>query len=237
MKRRFALVTAALMLTLAGCATPEPPAASEQVASYYSNPPAPYVPEEPPVATFVGDSYTTGSGATFPGSRWTTRVAQQMGWYESNMGSPGAAYLNVGKGSGCPEGGCPSFSALAEKVVAASETDFVVVAGGRADSGQDPKAVAEAARSFFAAVKKGLPSAKIIVIGPMWDARNPPAELERLGDTIEAEADAAGAKYLDIGGFFVGKPELIGPDGVHPTDAGYEAFYNSVIQPVQEAAS
>lgn len=233
----LAVATAGVVasVTLPGGSTPPP--VPDKVSEYVASPPPPYKPADVPVAAFVGDSYTTGSGAAFQGNRWTTRVAQKMGWYELNMGSPGAAYLNVGRGSGCPEGGCPSFSTLADKVVAASQTDFVIVAGGRADSGQDPNAVASAARSFFTTVRAGLPSAKVLVIGPMWDARNPPAELGRLGSLLEEEATAAGAKYLDIGGFFVGKPELIGPDGVHPTDEGYEAFYSSVIGPIQEAAA
>jgi lysophospholipase L1-like esterase len=200
-----AAVLAATVASSVGCAPQALPPVSDKVASYYSNPPTPNLPDVP-VAVFVGDSYTAGSGATTPARRWTSLVSREMDWFEENMGSPGAGYLNVGRGTGCPQGGCPSFSTLAKKVVAATETDYVVVAGGRADSGQDKEAVRGAAESFFSTVRKGLPKAKII------------------------------AKYLDVGGFFVGRPKLIGPDGVHPTDEGYREFFTSIIGKVQEAA-
>lgn len=227
---------AVFALLATGCATPPPPPVSERVQSYYESPPAPKLPEVP-VAVFVGDSYTTGSGASTPARRWTSLLSREMGWFEENMGSPGAGYLNVGRGTGCPQGGCPSFSKLASKVIAASKANFVVVAGGRADSGQDPEAVRAAAAELFSQVKKGLPKAKIIVISPIWDARNPPAELGRVADIVEAEATKVGAHYLDVGGFFVGRPKLIGPDGVHPTDEGYREFFASIATPVQKAVS
>lgn len=230
-----AAVLAAVIASSVGCAPRTPPPVSDKVASYYSDPPTPNLPDVP-VAVFVGDSYTAGSGATTPARRWTSLVSRELDWFEENMGSPGAGYLNVGRGTGCPQGGCPSFSTLAKKVVAATETDYVVVAGGRADSGQDKEAVRGAAASFFSTVRKGLPKAKIIVISPIWDARTPPAELERVGVVVKEEAVKVGAKYLDVGGFFVGRPKLIGPDGVHPTDEGYREFFSSVIGEVQKAA-
>lgn len=228
------LASVALMAT--GCAAPTPPPVSDKVQSYYASPPAPKLPEVP-VAVFVGDSYTTGSGATTPARRWTSLLSREMGWFEENMGSPGAGYLNVGRGSGCPQGGCPSFSKLAPKILAASKTNFVVIAGGRADSGQDPDAVRAAAVSLFSQIKKGLPKAKIVVISPIWDARTPPAELGRVSDIIKVESMNAGAKYLDVGAFFVGRPKLIGPDGVHPTDEGYREFFASIVTPMQNAVA
>ena len=51
-----------------------------------------------------------------------------------------------------------------------------------------------------------------------------------------ASARAVGATFVDplADGWFVGRPELIGADGVHPTDAG-QAYMADKIAPLIRA--
>jgi lysophospholipase L1-like esterase len=55
-------------------------------------------------------------------------------------------------------------------------------------------------------------------------------------DTLNSQADWAGATFIDPirEGWFVGRPDLIGPDGVHPNDAGH-AYMAEKIAPLIRA--
>ena len=68
------------------------------------------------------------------------------------------------------------------------------------------------------------PTARFLVIGPPWPTADVPEAVLQVRDVLNVEARAAGAPFIDpLGdGWFVGRPDLIGPDGVHPTDAGHE---------------
>ena len=55
----------------------------------------------------------------------------------------------------------------------------------------------------------------------------------RIRDALDYQAGLAGATYVDpiAAGWFVGRPDLIGADGVHPTDAGH-AYTADKIAPL-----
>jgi lysophospholipase L1-like esterase len=55
----------------------------------------------------------------------------------------------------------------------------------------------------------------------------------KIRDTLKYQADVVGATFIDPinAGWFVGRPELIGKDGVHPTDAGH-AYMAEKIAPL-----
>jgi len=57
-----------------------------------------------------------------------------------------------------------------------------------------------------------------------------------LRDSLHDQARAMGAVFVDplAEGWFVGRPDLIGPDGVHPTDAGH-AYLAEKIAPLISA--
>jgi lysophospholipase L1-like esterase len=70
------------------------------------------------------------------------------------------------------------------------------------------------------------------VIGPPWPTADPPPEILRIRDILRYQAGILGATFVDpiAAGWFVGHPELIGKDGVHPTDAGH-AYMADKIAP------
>ena len=67
------------------------------------------------------------------------------------------------------------------------------------------------------------PDARVLVIGPPWPTAAPPPAVLTIRNSLRAQAAAIGATFVDPidAGWFVGRPDLIGHDGVHPTDAGH----------------
>jgi lysophospholipase L1-like esterase len=76
----------------------------------------------------------------------------------------------------------------------------------------------------------------LLVIGPPWTDSDPPLDVLYIRDILSFEANEAGATFIDpiSEGWFVGRPDLIGPDGVHPNDAGH-AYMAEKIAPLIHA--
>ena len=76
-------------------------------------------------------------------------------------------------------------------------------------------------------------SATILVIGPPWPTAEVPQTVLQVRDIVGAAASAAGATFVDpiAERWFVGRPDLIGADGVHPNDAGH-AYIANMIAPL-----
>jgi lysophospholipase L1-like esterase len=112
----------------------------------------------------------------------------------------------------------------------------VVFFGSRNDQGVDPELLAEKAQAAFNLARRFAPSARVLVIGPPWPTADVPDSMLRIRDVLNARARAVGAAFVDpIGdGWFVDRPDLIGPDGVHPNDAGHE-YLADKIAPVIRA--
>jgi lysophospholipase L1-like esterase len=53
-------------------------------------------------------------------------------------------------------------------------------------------------------------------------------------------ADGNGATFVDLFAAFSGRPELMGADGIHPTEAGYEtiatAFFDAIKRTLEAAS-
>ena len=114
---------------------------------------------------------------------------------------------------------------------------LVVFFGSRNDQGVDPAQLSMLAYGTFQLARRIAPSATFLIIGPPWPTANPPAAVVRIRDALQYQAGLAGAKFVDpiAERWFVGQPELIGADGVHPTDAGHE-YMADKIAPLIAAA-
>lgn len=110
---------------------------------------------------------------------------------------------------------------------------LVVFFGSRNDQGVDPALLAGRARDTFDLARLIAPSAKFLVIGPPWPTADVPGSMLMIRDVLNAAARAAGAAFVDPIGdhWFVDRPDLIGPDGVHPNDAGH-AYLADKIAPL-----
>lgn len=123
---------------------------------------------------FVGDSYTSGYGLTNPTTeRWSRLLADRVGATESNTAVPSSGYINQGSG------GNSKFATQAGLLDA--NCSSVIMLGGINDapllSGTTPAAYQAEVLAAVNAVKARCPSARVIVISPMWHAGMPSSDL------------------------------------------------------------
>ena len=182
----------------------------------------------------VSDSYTTGTDEGGLGTKnWTARAWQTL----ARQGTPVSAEVQAEGGAGYGTRGNRGsvFEDLTGKAVTKDDS-LVVFFGSRNDQGVDPARLSILAYGTFQQAHRIAPRAKILVIGPAWPTADPPEDVLRIRDSLNYEAGVAGATFIDpiAAGWFVGRPDLIGADGIHPTDAGH-AYMAEKIAPLIDA--
>ncbi len=117
----------------------------------------------------------------------------------------------------------PYTQRVADFVQANKRATVVIVEGSRNDAPSDPVQVKQNAAYVLSAVKTGIPTAKIVVIGPIWDSTVPPATTVAANEQVKQVAKDLGLTYVDAiaEGWLTGKTDLIGSYHVHPTNAGH----------------
>jgi lysophospholipase L1-like esterase len=179
----------------------------------------------------VGDSYTTGGELGGLGSKgWTTRAWQLLSRQGIAVAPDVAAEGGAGYGTRGNHGSV--FEDLTADVVKPDDA-LVVYFGSRNDQNVDPTQLSVLAWGTFQLARRTAPSAQFLVIGPPWPTADPPDAVLRIRDALKYQAGLVGATFIDpiAQGWFVGRPELIGKDGVHPTDAGH-AYMAEKIAPL-----
>jgi lysophospholipase L1-like esterase len=207
--KRTLVPLAALCLILAGCAN--------------------YVQASAPKAAFIGDSITAGYGASSEPMRWTSLVSQKMGWIEHNFGRGGTGYLATSSREGCGLDFCPNYLGMLDDV-ASSDPDIVVVAGGGNDmpefmSNSGP--VSRAITDTFNELRKRLPNARIIAVGPF--ARDVTSSVIAFDRDVQGAARAIGGEYVSlIAPNPVVQEDMFLADGSHINDSGYAAIADRI---------
>ncbi|WP_258064419.1 SGNH/GDSL hydrolase family protein [Arthrobacter sp. ZGTC131] len=204
--------------------TPTPAPVSGRVASFTPTP-AP-TRELQTLAGFLGDSYAAGIGSSVGNRRWTALLSSKRDWGEINGGYGGTGYGTAGQVDG-GKSYADRVSAFASRVSNA-ETSLVIVSGGRSDLSSTEAEVTAGIAQTFTSLRKSLPNSKIIALSPLWDDDNPPERLSKIAEQVRAAVTRVGGQYVDIGQPFTGRLDLIGPDGVHPNDAGYELLAEKI---------
>lgn len=179
------------------------------------------------VVAFVGDSYTQGRGATDASARWSTLVANEMGWTEKNFGIGGTGYANSGS-----ETANSDYSDRIQEIADASP-QIVIVSGGRNDAMLPSNTVGQSVNSFYSGLRKALPDAQIIAVNPWWDATAPPLELSKISEQVKQAAASAEATFIDTDQPLAGSPDLMSADSVHPNNQGYRKLANSIISELE----
>jgi lysophospholipase L1-like esterase len=220
-------------LTLsAGCAATPPPV-SDKVAKYYEdNSSLPATPKAvevtQPVAAFIGDSYTQGTGAS-AGKNWVQLAASASGLSAVNLGRGGTGYVAVSGLSGCGLEKCPAYPDMVAQAVAAKPS-VVVVAGGQndfLDFARDPEAVKAAVRKTYTDLRAALPKAKIVAVGPStpWEVS---ASVREFDKVVQDAATSVKASYVSLLEPNVITKAMILPDGAHVNDTGHKAIAERV---------
>ena len=179
----------------------------------------------------IGDSYTTGGELGGLGDNgWTTRAWQLLTQQGIPISADVAAEGGAGYGTRGNRGSV--FEDLTADAVRPDDV-LVVFFGSRNDQGVDPTQLSILAWGTYHLARSKAPKARFLVIGPPWPTADPPPAVLRIRDTLKYQASVAGATFIDpiAAGWFVGRPELIGKDGVHPTDAGH-AYMADMIAPL-----
>jgi lysophospholipase L1-like esterase len=180
-----------------------------------------------PLVAILGDSYESGLGTTRESARWSSLVATRNGWLEANLGRGGTGFVTTAGSGGCGLPVCPTITDMASAAVAA-KPDIVLVSGGRNDGAATP-AVQAAIETTIAALRAGLPNARIVVISPMWDSSTPGPALASMEAWEAASAGAHAAQLVPgAASWLTGHPEWIA-DGVHPNDQGYAQIATRVL--------
>lgn len=169
----------------------------------------------------ISDSYTTGSDQGGNGPRgWTPQVWEALAGNgiavtPTVAAEGGAGYCTRGNRGGV-------FEDLTVRAVKPDDV-LVVFFGSRNDMKVEPTRLSVAMYGTLKLARRIARSAELLVIGPAWPTADPPPEILRIRDVLSYQADLAGATFVDpiAARWFVGRPELIGADGVHPTDAGH----------------
>lgn len=184
-----------------------------------------------PKTVFLGDSYTQGTGASVPSKRWTSLVSAAFKWEEINNGRGGTGYVSTSNEDGCGLSFCPNIEAMADQAIVEAPA-VVVVSGGQNDFPtfiEDPAAVSARLTATYQKIRKALPKAKIVAVGPStpWGVGGPVIGLDA---AVQKAAKAVGAKYVSLISPDVIKEEFVLPDGGHVSDAGHKAIADRVIR-------
>lgn len=187
--------------------------------------------ELPAHIAVIGASYTTGSneGGNGPLS-WTAQawnlLAQRGIQVQADVAAEGGA------GYGQPGNRGSIFQDLTARAVRRGDA-LVVFFGSRNDQPVNPTRLTGLAADAFHLARHVAPDAHMPVIGPPWPSSTPPPAVLAIRDTLRGQAAAIGATFVDpiAEDWFVGHPDLIGHDGVHPTDAGH-AYMATKIAPL-----
>ena len=170
----------------------------------------------------VGDSYTTGTDEGGLGSRsWTARAWQILAARGDRVSANVAAEGRAGYGTPGDHGSI--FEDLTARAVQSDDV-LVVFFGSRNDQGLELGLLGQKVRNAFDLARLLAPSARFLVIGPPWPTADVPLNVLQIRDVLGAVAGTVGATFVDplAERWFVGRPDLIGADGVHPNDAGHQ---------------
>ncbi|MEW5811281.1 MAG: SGNH/GDSL hydrolase family protein [Actinomycetota bacterium] len=179
----------------------------------------------------IGDSYTGGSSeGGLRDKGWPILVEAQL----RCKGTPIVADLGTAGGSGYVNRG-PRNIVFGEEIPDTVDpgTRLVVLFGSINDRGVDPQQYSAAVKRTLNSIQATAPSARILVIGPPWVAGDAPASITHMRDLLREQAEAAHARFVDpiADQWFVGRRDLIGKDGEHPTDAGH-VYMADLIAPI-----
>lgn len=185
----------------------------------------------------VGDSYTGGSDMGGNGFANWTKIAQLD---LRERGIRATFKVDAVGGTGYVNGAVDGDSfpdRIAE--TAPSAADIVLVFGSRNDMNWPSEQIDSAVDSLVATARVRSPNATIVLVGPSWVSENLTPEIVRVRDALASAAEADGVEFVDPIAdewFFGAQSELIGEDGVHPTDEGHVYMGGKMADIIEQVA-
>lgn len=205
-------------VTFAGFALGQARPLPASVASDYTPPavPSPVLTSSISVAV-IGDSYTAGS-AMNAGEEWTTLVRGLNDIRVDRYAVGGTGYAATREMSY----GESNFQTRVARLPA--DIENLAFFGSINDGRMGYQATYEAALATYEAAEARWPGARILSIGPASPTWPVPEEISTSRDAVRAASEQSGIAFVDPieEGWFSDRPDLIGADGIHPTDAGHQ---------------
>jgi lysophospholipase L1-like esterase len=238
--RRLIVVALSLIASVTGCQHAPPEYVSRYTPSASIGAPPTIGPADAAPVAIIGDSFTKGTqfGGQGPDG-WPALVAAQL----RHQGIDIAPFVEAEEGSGYVTPGNNEGNVFADqisKVVRPNDRVVIVFASGSNSDDVAADQLQPAVRQTLDAIRAEAPQARLVVIGPVSLKPDPPATTLQTRDIIRTEVQAVGADFVDPidTGWFLDRPDLITPDGIHPNDAGH-AYIAEKIAPliVQEMQS
>jgi len=176
----------------------------------------------------IGDSYTNGTAIGGQGpNAWPVLAFRTLSRQGFDVTDDVAAEGRAGYGVRGDQGNL--FQDLTLRAVHPDDR-LVVFFGSRNDQDVPPPVLAQQVREAFGTAHRIAPLARMLVIGPPWPTPNPPPAILTIRDILNSTARSFGATFVDplAAGWFLDDPQIIGSDGVHPTDAGHVYLANRI---------
>jgi lysophospholipase L1-like esterase len=181
-----------------------------------------------PVVTFVGDSWTAGTGSE-SGRGYAAPAAERAGWTSHVLGISGTGYLQGAPGH--------HFAGRIGRA-AGTDPDVVVVQGSLNDDRSDLAALEPAVRDTLSDLRAAVdPGTVVLVIGASHTPGTDPATIESLNDAIGSAAETVGVRFVDPAEENWNDPAdpTIWADPIHPNDAGYRLIADHVSELLRES--
>jgi lysophospholipase L1-like esterase len=179
----------------------------------------------------IGDSYTHGTAIGGQGpNAWPALAWKTLARWGQPVTADVAAEGRAGYGVRGDQGNL--FLDLTPRAVRPDDA-AIVFYGSRNDQGVDPFVLNGEVSNALSLARRIAPNARLLVIGPPWPTADVPPAVLQIRDILSFQSMLAGATFFDpiAAGWFMDRPDLIGPDGVHPTDAGH-AYMAERIAPL-----
>ncbi|WP_344306778.1 SGNH/GDSL hydrolase family protein [Brevibacterium samyangense] len=176
--------------------------------------------ERPPVVAFIGDSFTTGQGASPESARWSSRVARAQGWIEFNVAHNGSSFDTAGR---VPGG--ESFTESVRHLVAVQpDLVFVASAGNYAAAQQRTQIDAT-----FHALRTALPHTPVVSLAPFHRRGADPLVMEEFAERVSTSAGEHGACFLELRDPLVGAGDDLFADHIHPNAKGHAQLAEAIL--------
>lgn len=144
---------------------------------------------------FLGDD-PAASAPSGSGDVWPERVAADVDAALVDLSAAGAGFATGADVSPCEADFCPSVLDAVPDAVAA-DADIVIVSAGTADASVSRSELRSRAVAVFNALRVGLPSAQIVVVGPVSaDPATP--EVTTIEGILKAAASQADVRYVSL---------------------------------------
>jgi lysophospholipase L1-like esterase len=176
-------------------------------------------------AIFLGDSYTSGLNGAGLGARgWPALVGAARGWKVVNLSVPGTGFMNPGW----------TAQPIGSRVDVAirQKPDVVFVAAGHNDSRWSAATTSMAADRVIDRLHAALPDTVIVIVAPIWQNASPPTRCLILRDELWRKARSLRDVFIDplAERWFTGTSHrFIGPDELHPTNAGHAYIADRIL--------